>query len=258
MTLSKPADIRVKRVYDPPDKADGTRVLVDRLWPRGLSKEKAAVTLWLKEIAPSPALRKWFGHDPARWTEFTRRYRAEPCGRPVQRDVRVKNVSGLAVGENPLARRGRKHAAAPDRLGRRGVPRVDVVKIGLNERRADILGLRPGKQRPDLRPGAVSADEKAAGYSRSVSLALLPQTAHFCTLEMGLIDRSIDCSVKRCRPVIGQPMREASILSSLACLRGPTLRVRTRRTQELQLLADSARSRQSKKRNSTRDREAKQ
>jgi uncharacterized protein YeaO (DUF488 family) len=77
VTLSKAADIRVKRVYDPPDKADGTRVLVDRLWPRGLSKEKAAVTLWLKEIAPSPALRKWFGHDPARWTEFTRRYRAE-------------------------------------------------------------------------------------------------------------------------------------------------------------------------------------
>ena len=56
MTLSKAVDIRVKRVYDPPDKADGTRVLVDRLWPRGLSKEKAAVTLWLKEIAPSSGL----------------------------------------------------------------------------------------------------------------------------------------------------------------------------------------------------------
>ena len=52
-------------------------MLVDRLWPRGLRKEKAALTLWLKEIAPSPTLRKWFGHDPARWTEFTRRYRAE-------------------------------------------------------------------------------------------------------------------------------------------------------------------------------------
>ena len=58
------ADIRIKRVYDPPDDADGTRVLVDRLWPRGLRKENAALTLWLKEIAPSPALRKWFGHDP--------------------------------------------------------------------------------------------------------------------------------------------------------------------------------------------------
>jgi uncharacterized protein YeaO (DUF488 family) len=71
------ADIRTKRVYDPPAKDDGVRVLVDRLWPRGLRKENAAVTLWLKEIAPSAELRKWFGHDPARWTEFSRRYRAE-------------------------------------------------------------------------------------------------------------------------------------------------------------------------------------
>ena len=65
------------RVYGPPDKDDGGRVLVDRLWLRGLRKEGAVATLWLKEIAPSPELRKWFGHDPARWTEFTRRYRAE-------------------------------------------------------------------------------------------------------------------------------------------------------------------------------------
>lgn len=71
------SDIRVKRVYDPPDKDDGARVLVDRLWPRGLRKEKAAVTLWLKEIAPSTELREWFGHDRARWTEFGHRYRAE-------------------------------------------------------------------------------------------------------------------------------------------------------------------------------------
>jgi uncharacterized protein YeaO (DUF488 family) len=71
------ADIRIKRVYDPPEEADGMRVLVDRLWPRGLRKENAALTLWLKEIAPSPELRKWFGHDPARWAEFSRRYRVE-------------------------------------------------------------------------------------------------------------------------------------------------------------------------------------
>jgi uncharacterized protein YeaO (DUF488 family) len=75
--VKRAADIRIKRVYDPPDDADGTRVLVDRLWPRGLRKENAALTLWLKEIAPSPALRKWFGHDPVRWMEFSRRYRAE-------------------------------------------------------------------------------------------------------------------------------------------------------------------------------------
>lgn len=71
------SDIRLKRVYDPPDKDDGARVLVDRLWPRGLRKDRAALTLWLKEIAPSTELREWFGHDPARWTEFGHRYRAE-------------------------------------------------------------------------------------------------------------------------------------------------------------------------------------
>jgi uncharacterized protein YeaO (DUF488 family) len=70
-------NIHTKRVYDPPDQADGTRVLVDRLWPRGLRKESIALTLWLKEIAPSPELRRWFGHDPARWAEFGRRYHAE-------------------------------------------------------------------------------------------------------------------------------------------------------------------------------------
>ena len=70
-------DIRVKRIYDPPERKDGARVLVDRLWPRGARKEEAKLTLWLKDIAPSDDLRRWFGHDPARFTEFSRRYRAE-------------------------------------------------------------------------------------------------------------------------------------------------------------------------------------
>jgi uncharacterized protein YeaO (DUF488 family) len=69
--------IQLKRVYEEPSKSDGFRILVDRLWPRGLSKEKAHVDLWLKEVAPSDELRKWFGHDPARWPEFRARYRAE-------------------------------------------------------------------------------------------------------------------------------------------------------------------------------------
>ncbi len=69
--------LAIKRVYEEPDKDDGIRILVDRLWPRGLSKEKAHVDLWLKEIAPSTELRKWFAHDPAKWTEFKTRYRAE-------------------------------------------------------------------------------------------------------------------------------------------------------------------------------------
>ena len=69
--------IRVKRIYEPPEPADGHRVLVDRLWPRGLKKEAAALDEWLRDIAPSPELRKWFNHDPARWSGFKARYRRE-------------------------------------------------------------------------------------------------------------------------------------------------------------------------------------
>jgi uncharacterized protein YeaO (DUF488 family) len=69
--------IRLKRAYETPSRDDGFRVLVERLWPRGVSKEEAALDLWLKDVAPSTELRKWFGHDPAKWKEFQRRYRAE-------------------------------------------------------------------------------------------------------------------------------------------------------------------------------------
>lgn len=69
--------IRVKRVYEPPAPDDGLRLLVDRLWPRGLTKEQARIDRWLKDIAPSPELRGWFGHDPQRWLEFQERYRRE-------------------------------------------------------------------------------------------------------------------------------------------------------------------------------------
>ena len=77
MTMSAVISLRVKRVYDKPSSEDGVRVLVDRLWPRGLSKTTAAVDLWLKDIAPSLALRRWFNHDPSRWAEFTHRYAVE-------------------------------------------------------------------------------------------------------------------------------------------------------------------------------------
>ena len=69
--------IQVKRVYENPSRKDGLRVLVDRLWPRGLTKECAAVKLWLKDLAPSTELRKWFDHDPAKWKQFQIRYRKE-------------------------------------------------------------------------------------------------------------------------------------------------------------------------------------
>ena len=70
-------NIKIKRVYEKPDRDDGVRILVDRLWPRGLTKEKASVDLWLKEIAPSTELRKWFGHDPNKWRGFRGRYQTE-------------------------------------------------------------------------------------------------------------------------------------------------------------------------------------
>ncbi len=81
-TRISPHAIRVRRVYDPPGRDDGLRVLVDRLWPRGLKKAEAAIDLWLKEAAPSAELRRWFGHDPARFEEFKARYAAEFRARP--------------------------------------------------------------------------------------------------------------------------------------------------------------------------------
>ena len=76
--------VRVKRAYEPPAPDDGTRILVDRLWPRGLKKEKAALDEWMKEIAPSTELRKWFGHAPERWQEFRHRYRSEIQQHPAE------------------------------------------------------------------------------------------------------------------------------------------------------------------------------
>lgn len=72
-----PANVRLKRAYEPPAATDGTRILVDRLWPRGVGKADAALDDWVRELAPSADLRKWFGHDPARWPEFQRRYARE-------------------------------------------------------------------------------------------------------------------------------------------------------------------------------------
>ena len=72
--------IKLKRAYEPASKDDGLRILVERLWPRGVSKQKARIDLWLKTLAPSTELRQWYGHDPARWPQFRQRYRAELKG----------------------------------------------------------------------------------------------------------------------------------------------------------------------------------
>ena len=74
--------IKIKRVYSPAENEDGTRILVDRIWPRGVSKKKLQADLWLKEAAPSTALRKWFNHDPSKWTEFEKRYFGELDKKP--------------------------------------------------------------------------------------------------------------------------------------------------------------------------------
>ena len=84
--------LRLKRAYEPAEPGDGTRILIDRLWPRGVSKAKAALDDWIKDVAPSTELRKWFGHDPARWTEFQRRYRAELRGQSKTLD-RIRNLA---------------------------------------------------------------------------------------------------------------------------------------------------------------------
>jgi len=80
--------LQIKRIYDEPAASDGMRILVDRLWPRGVSKERAAIDLWLKEIAPSPELRTWFGHKPERFKEFSQKYNDELAKNPAVSEIR--------------------------------------------------------------------------------------------------------------------------------------------------------------------------
>jgi uncharacterized protein YeaO (DUF488 family) len=88
--------IQVKRAYEPPGEQDGYRVLIDRIWPRGVKKEELAVDSWLKEIAPSSALRRWFDHDPKKWQEFCTRYKAELKNRPDEVNfLKEKSENGL-------------------------------------------------------------------------------------------------------------------------------------------------------------------
>jgi len=90
-------NLKIKRVYGNPSKEDGMRILVDRLWPRGLTKEKAAIDLWLKGIAPSTELRKWFAHDPKKWNEFRKKYLQELKDNEEQVSILKKHVKNGAV-----------------------------------------------------------------------------------------------------------------------------------------------------------------
>lgn len=128
--------VRLKRVYDDPSADDGTRVLVDRLWPRGRSREAAKVDLWLKDVAPSDALRHWFNHDPERWPEFRKRYRAELA----EKSEDLETLRRLAAGKKPVtllfAAKDTEHnnaVALKERLstrrrGRRGVKKKTTTK----------------------------------------------------------------------------------------------------------------------------------
>ena len=80
--------VKIKRIYEPPAQSDGQRILVDRLWPRGVAKAQARIDLWLKDVAPSADLRRWFGHKPERWAEFQKRYLAELAGNPALEELR--------------------------------------------------------------------------------------------------------------------------------------------------------------------------
>jgi uncharacterized protein YeaO (DUF488 family) len=86
--------VAVKRVYERPDPDDGLRILTDRLWPRGLKKEDAKIDLWMKDVAPSTELRKWFGHDPEKWSEFQSRYRVELKGSEALAELRKLSRQG--------------------------------------------------------------------------------------------------------------------------------------------------------------------
>ena len=94
------ATINVKRIYEDPKKSDGVRILVDRLWPRGIKKEEANIDLWLKDIGPSDSLRKWFNHDVKKWPEFQKRYAKELANRQelidtIKKEARQKTVTLL-------------------------------------------------------------------------------------------------------------------------------------------------------------------
>jgi uncharacterized protein YeaO (DUF488 family) len=119
---------QIKRVYEPTSPSDGTRVLVDRLWPRGVKKSDAHVALWLKDVAPSPQLRMWFDHDPARFAEFRRRYTGELKGNPAVAELRKlgksKRVTLLYAAHDPRVNHALVLQAA---LTRRASPKAKTT-----------------------------------------------------------------------------------------------------------------------------------
>jgi uncharacterized protein YeaO (DUF488 family) len=122
-TLPRPTKIRIKRAYDPPSADDGQRILVDRLWPRGLSKHDLKDVIWIRDVAPTTPLRKWFGHRPERWEEFRSRYLAElrqnPALEALHRLIAVGPVTLIYGAHDPLHNQA---VVLAEYLGTGGVP----------------------------------------------------------------------------------------------------------------------------------------
>jgi len=117
--------LRLKRAYEPAGHADGYRILIDRLWPRGLSKEKAAVNEWMKEVAPSADLRRWFGHDPERWRAFRRRYERELRAR----EELVREIAALASRRRVTLVYGARDEAHNDAVVLAAVVRAHMKRV---------------------------------------------------------------------------------------------------------------------------------
>jgi uncharacterized protein YeaO (DUF488 family) len=146
---STPGGVRVKRAYEPAEPADGYRVLVDRLWPRGIKKDELAEDAWVKELAPSDQLRRWFGHDPARWDEFVGRYKAELASSEAQRRLH-ELADRAAEGTVTLlfAARDEEHSNA--------IVLRDEINAALARlsRAAQASPRGAGRRHPRPRPGA--------------------------------------------------------------------------------------------------------
>lgn len=103
-------NVSIKRVYETPMAADGRRILVDRLWPRGMTKQAARIDLWLKDVAPSTELRRWYGHDPEKWLEFRKRYLSELEGNPALAELEALSRKGKTTLVYAARDEDRNHA----------------------------------------------------------------------------------------------------------------------------------------------------
>ena len=157
-------ELLLKRAYEKPAKSDGVRVLVDRLWPRGISKAKLSLDMWAKDVSPSTALRKWFGHDPERWQEFEKRYKAELKESAAREAIaaivdRAKHVRAMTL---IYGAKDTEHNEA-------------VVLRGILKRRWDQekQKRRHSKQAPDRRPcGAVSRRPKCGNCNKVADILI--------------------------------------------------------------------------------------